>query len=393
MTENRISTKLKGIYAATFGACACYYPFLTYYFQKRGLSFAEIGTIYAASSTMAILTPPIWGIVTDKYLTKRKTLMMTMTLSSVFAINYILAHQFLSILLSVILFQSVLSSIAPVVDALCYENIEQDKRLQYGRVRLVGSICYALASLSCGQIIRHFGGDSAFFAYSMIMLIGVLFVFGMPSGDKGGGTRVRLSDFMQLIRDLRFLLFLAAVFLAGIPIGCDIAYISVLIQKTGGSVAQLGIYGFIVAFSELPSLFFGTRLLKHFGDLKLLMFGLVFYSARYFLDSISIGYGMVLAVQSLQGVSYTFFLMSAYHYLNRIAPAKLRTSSMTFYAAVMGIGGLVGNFNGGILLEHIRIFTLYRMIAVIMLAALGVVAIIRKKEGQTPESLSSTTIL
>jgi len=44
--------------------------------------------------------------------------------------------------------------------------------------------------------------------------------------------------------------------------GSNNSYISLLIQKTGGDVSQLGLLWFILAISELPIFFFGTKLLK-----------------------------------------------------------------------------------------------------------------------------------
>lgn len=378
MTDNKISLKLKVIYATTFAACACYFPFLTYYFQQRGLNFTQIGVIYAASSTMAIIAPPIWGIITDKHLNKRTTLIITMVVSSVLAYNFVLARNFVYIIISVILFQSFLSSIAPVVDALNYEIIDKKKNIQYGRIRLVGSICYAFSALFCGQIIKHLGSNSAFVVYSIIMLIGVIFVYRIDFKGKESRGKVNLSDFVYLLGDKRFFVFLISVMLAGICLGSDGAYISVLIQKTGGKVTQLGIFGFIVALSEIPSLFYGSKLLKKFGELNLLMLGLIFYALRYFLDSVSISYVSVLIIQSMQGVSYTLLLMSAYQYINKIAPAKLRTSSMTFYTATLGTGGLIGNLCGGILLGKISIFMLYKLIASICIVALLVVVMLKR---------------
>lgn len=377
MEENKLYRNLKILYFISFGALACFYPFLTYYFQEKGLTFTQIGIAFAVFSITGVLTQPIWGFITDKYSNKKTTLMITMILSSIAVYSFIFAENFYIVILSIILFLSFQSSIIPVGDAMSYEIIEHHRKFQYGKIRLMGSAGYAFSALFCGQIIKRLGTNFAFIFYSIIILIGVYFVYKIDFKGKQIKNRINLYDIADVIKDKRFVVFMISICIASISIGANNAYISLLIQKTGGGVAQLGMLGFIVALSELPSLFFGTKLLKKYGELNLFMLGMAFFIMRYFLDSICTSYVSVLLVQAMQGISFSLFLMSSYQYLNKIIPSKMRTSAMTLYAAVCGFGNFIGNIGGGMLLEEVSIFILFKVISIVCVLSLCTLIILK----------------
>lgn len=173
------------------------------------------------------------------------------------------------------------------------------------------------------------------------------------------------------------MVFLLAIGLANVALGSNNSFIPFLMKETGGDVAMLGMLGVVVALSEYPSLTFGNKLLSKFGELNLLMVGMAFYVIRYLLNSVSTTYIMVLAIQSMQSVTYPLFLIASYQYVQRITPVNMRTTAMMIFAAVCGLGGLIGNIGSGILLESISIFALYKVFALICFLTLGAVFVLK----------------
>ena len=378
MKNGTLSFKLKSLYVTQFGALACFFPFLTYYFQHRGLSYTEIGISYAIFSITGVITQPIWGFVTDKYLNKRTTIIVTTLLSSLIIYNFIFAESFYYIILSIILLLSFQSSIISVADAYSYEIIEHHKEIQYGKIRLMGSVGFAIMALFAGQLIKYFGINSTFYLYSIIMLLGVMVVCSIDYKDKTNSKNINVFDITSLVKDKRFSIFMISIIFANIAMGSNSSYISLLIQETGGDVSQLGLLWFILAISELPAFFFGTKLLKKYGELNLFIMAMVLFTIRYFLDSICTSYIYVIIVQAMQGITFPLFLMASLQYLSSITPSKMKTSAMTFFGAACGLGAFIGNIGCGILLEHISIFTVYKIISLICVICMGFVIILKK---------------
>lgn len=375
--KNMLSQKLNLVYLTQYGALACFFPFLTYYFQQRGLSYTEIGVAYAVNSIASIVSQPIWGIITDKYSNKKNSIIMTMALSSIVILNFIFAKNFYYIVLSLFILLSFQSSVNPLSDAYCYEIMDQNRKIQFGKIRLMGSIGYAVVALFLGQLIKYLGINSAFVFYSILMVLAAAVVFSIDFKGKASKQKVDTHDFVNLIKNYKFAIFVISVAVLNIATGSNGSYISVLIEKTGGDVSKLGIVWFVIAISELPAFFLGNKLVRKFGELNLYMISTVLFTIRFFLSSICSSYVLVIIIQLMQGITFPLLLVSAYQYLDKITPSKMKTSSLTFYSAACGIGGLIGNIGGGVLLEHIEVFLLYKIMAIICVIGLAIAIVLK----------------
>ncbi len=243
----------------------------------------------------------------------------------------------------------------------------------------MGSLGFAIIALFLGYSIKYFGINSAFYLYSLIMLLGAMVVYSIDYRDKTARQNIYLSDILKLIKNKKFYIFMGSIIFANIAIGSNNSYISLLIQETGGDVSQLGLVWFTLAISELPLFFFGAKLLKKYGELNLFIIAMVLFTLRYFLNSICTSYVYVIIIQAMQGITFPLFIMASLEYLNSITPSKMKTSSMTIYAASCGLGGFVGNIGFGMLLEHISIFTVYKIISLICLLCIGFIIVLKRE--------------
>jgi len=378
MEEKTLSIKLSAIYITIYGALACIYPFLIYYFQEKGLSYTEMGMIFAAISITGVVVQPIWGFITDKYSNKRTIIIITMLLSGLLVYSLIFADGFYVIILSIILLMSFQSPVVPIADAYSYEIIEYYKKLQYGKIRLMGSFGYAVVALFMGYTVKYYGINSSYVVYSILMLLGALLLLSIAYKGKGTHKKISFYDIVNLIRDKKFILLIISVILTNVANGSNSSYIPILIEKTGGDVTQLGIVWFIIAISELPAFYFGTKLIYKYGELNLYILGVALFALRYFLGSLCDDYVSVLVIQLMQGVTYTFYLLASLQYINKISPVQMRTSAITLHAAAMGAGGAIGNMGGGVLLEYVSIFVLYQIFALICIICLYILIRLKK---------------
>lgn len=381
MKEEKLRLKLNLIYLMTYGTMACYYPFLNIYFKEKGLSYTEIGIGFALNSIISVIAQPIWGYITDKYLTKKKTIVITLVASSIVALGFVFASKYYMIVALIMLFMWFQSAVSPVSDAYCYDFMEIDKNLQYGQVRLMGSAGYAVTSLLLGIAIQKTSIDITVYTYLIISFIVILILRTIKFEGKHGGKKIDISDINYLLKNKKYIIFIVSVVFISIALGANGSYIAVLIDKTGGDVSKLGLLWFIVAMSELPVLFFGSKLLKKYGELNLYIISMIIYIIRYLLDSYCSSYTVVIGIQILQGITFTLYLVAAMQYINKISEPKMRTSAITLYAAIGGgIGGFIGNFGGGIFLEHYSIFVLFRIMAAFAFLALITAVILKRYE-------------
>lgn len=366
MKINGLKIKLYLLYLIVFGSLACFSPFLTPYFLDRGLSYSQIGILFAIYSLVGVFAQPFWGIITDKYASKKTTLIITMTISGILAVGFIVSNGFYSILITIAAFMFFQSSIISVCDANTYDLIDVYRDIQYGRTRLMGSIGYALTALILGIVIKFTNINVPFLVYSIFIIIGLVMLNNIKVKNRRTGSSINISDIVSIVKNKRFILISISALLANAAFGSNGSYVAVLVQETGGDIANIGMLWFIVAMSELPGLFFESRIIKKYGVINIYIVGIALYILRFFVNSLCTSYQAVLVVQLLQGITFPLYLISTLQYVISIVPPETRTTALTVFAAITGgIGGFIGNIGGGFLLQKIGVFQLYRVFAVL----------------------------
>ncbi|HYE82743.1 MAG TPA: MFS transporter [Clostridia bacterium] len=370
-TNNILRLKFEMLYFSLFGTMACYYPYLPLYLEDRKLSYTQIGIVFALNSLTGIIAQPIWGYVTDKHLTKKKTLFIASIFCTVLAFNFLAVHSFSYILASIavlLVFQSITS---PMLDAYSYEVIDRTNSFSYGQVRLMGSVGFALVSLALGKVIQLTDITASFIVYSVLFMITAYLVCGIKSEGKSSIKRPSIKDVLDTMKQLKFMIFVFSVLLANIALGANSSYISVLVKETGGNVAILGFVWFVIATSEIPAFFFGSRLQRRFGELNIYLFAVGLYILRFFLCSMEQSYMTVIAIQFMQSVTFPLYLMGAMQYLYKIVPEHIKASGITLLTSLgFGLGSFIGNLYGGMLLESHGIYYLYRTLSIFCILSL-----------------------
>lgn len=364
MEDRDLKSELIALYFIIYGAMACFFPFLSLYMQDRKFTFTEIGAVFALNSIMSVVCQPIWGFITDKYLNKKKTLMITMFGSSIFILPFIITRDFYMVFIATAIYTLFSSSLWPVADAYCYEVIDETKNIEYGKIRLMGSVGYAVTALLLGMLIKETNINMPFLICTILLIPGILVLKNIRFKGRAVAQHLNVLDIFTIITNNKFIIFMISVLIINISLGSNGSYIAILIEKTGGNVSNLGFLWFIIAMSELPGLTYGVRLVKKYGAINIYIISLLFYVFRYLVDSLCTSYISVIAVQLMQGITYPLYLIASLEYINEIVPPRMRTSGMTLYSAIGGgIGGFLGNIGGGIMLDRTDIFYLFRIMA------------------------------
>lgn len=378
MKSNQLFKRLNVLYFLIYVAFACLYPFLTPYLKQRGLSFTEIGIIYGTMGIVSILSQPVWGFITDKYSNKRFVLLCIMSVCSLVILNFVFTVTFYSILASIMLLIVFQNAITPIADAYSCEIIDKHPSIQYGKVRLMGSLGWALTALIMGYVINLVGDNSVFYVYSLAMLVGAGLVYTIKFEGHQSRGKIRVADMVNLVKDYRIILFVISVIFVNISMASNSNYLPILIENTGGDITKVGYVFFLSAISELPTFFIGSKLLKRYGEINLYIAGILIFAIRFFLNSMCSSYVWVLVVQVSHGISFGLYFLAAVQYLNKNTPPAMKTSAMTLLAAANAVGVFVGSIGGGMLLEQISVFVLYKVLAGMCVVSLLFILLLRQ---------------
>lgn len=259
---------------------------------------------------------------------------------------------FAPVFVIVILLYIFVAPVMPLADSATMFMLADEKEM-YGRIRLGGTIGYGLAASIAGVLVQSHGLRLAFWGSATLFFLGFIIsqklVYGQSKADTPAKGHIR-----TLLANPHWLLFLIVAFAGGLALAAFNNYLFPYMKELGASESTMGLALMVGTISEIPTLFFGDRLIKRLKADGLLMLSMVVTGLRMVLFAASGTPGLVLFLQLLNGLTFPIMWVAGVSYADEHAPAGMRTTAQgLFSATVLGFGTAVGGFIGGPLLASL----------------------------------------
>ncbi|MEI6290700.1 MAG: MFS transporter, partial [Chloroflexota bacterium] len=263
---------------------------------------------------------------------------------------------FYNILFLMIILNIFMAPVSSLADNATITMLGDEKNL-YGRLRLGGTIGFAIAAPFAGMLVQKFGLISAFWGaalmYFLAFLISRKFVYNKQVLNiKSNGSF--LHDLSALLKNSKWLFFLIAALAGGFAMSAANNYFLALMKDLGASESVMGLALSLGTLCEIPLLFFGNVILKYIKAYNLFLIALLISGIRLILFSLVITTNQALFVQFFNGMTFPLFWMAGVAFIGEHAPEGMNaTAQGIFSAAVFGIGTSFGGYMGGSLLGSI----------------------------------------
>jgi MFS transporter, PPP family, 3-phenylpropionic acid transporter len=378
-------------YVLLYAAYASAMPYIVVYYQGLGFSGSQIGVLTGLSPLITFFGAPLWTRLADS--TRRHRLIMSLTmLAGIAAVTVMpLLRAFAPILVTALSMSFFLAPASSFGDNSTMHTLG-DRKALYGRIRIGGSIGFALAAPIVGYVIQIEGLRIAFWIaaglYFLAMLVSWNFDHGVRDDQPAasGGVAALLSN-------PRWLVFLGIAFAGGLAMTASNNYLFPLMTQLGAKTSLMGFALSVGTFLEYPVLFFGNHLIRWFKPFGLYIFAMVLTAVRLLLFGWNTSPDLILLIQLLNGLSFAAMWMAGVAFAHEHAPAGLTTTAQGLFAAmVFGIGSATGGFIGGPLLETVGgrgLFLAYGIVVSVFVAAGAVLYRLLPKE--TPAASAPET--
>ena len=360
-----IKTKLSFMMFVEWFIWGAWFVPLWQFLSTNGFTPSEIAWSYACTAIAAIVSPILVGSVADRFFPAQKVLSVMLLSGAV--LMYFAAQQteFSSFFPLLMVYALTYMPTIALTNSIAFSNVE-DVEADYPRIRVMGTIGWIASGIACGFLPTWLGyGDISSSNIPLIItaassaVLGV-FALMLPNTPPSCTGKVDLKgmlglDALVLLKDKSFLTFFIASFLFSMPLAFYYIFANGYLSEVGMANATgwmtLGQFSEIFFMLALP--FFTKR----YGIKKVLLLGLVTAAIRYVFFVFGgaeevFTYGLLFAGILLHGVSYDFYFVTAYIYVDKKAPAHMRTAAQGLITlGCQGIGSLLGYRLGGYLME------------------------------------------
>lgn len=357
---------LSAAYLFFFMGLGAVFPFLPVHYARLGLTDEQIGFLAAVTTAMSVPMSLVWGALADNLPSERRLLQIV--LAGTGAALFLIWHttSFALLFIVVLLYGALLSAIVPLLDGLTIESVRTFGRSSFGEIRMWGSIGWTLATFSIGKIMEW-----TFFEVFFLLGIGfiVLTLLTTPyHPERGQRAQASLHDGLRQVLKPPFTYLLTALLLLGIAMNAATNFYSLFLDRMGASETLIGLAWGIASLSEIPVVFYASRLTKRFGADRILGVAFVVFAVRWLIYAVAPSPTVAIAAQVLHGLSFGTFLVGSMGLLAELIPSERRATAQFLYAStVYGVGALIGSSGGGLFVEQFGIRALYAVTPVLAL--------------------------
>ncbi|MDA0748166.1 MAG: major facilitator superfamily domain-containing protein 6 [bacterium] len=388
------TTAPKAFYFFFFAALGALSPYLVLYYQDLGFTGRQIGLLAGIPPLIALVSSPFWGAVADARQRHKQVLVLAMAGTLIAAGLLSQTTQLFWLLPVVSLYAFCLAPVIPLVDNAVLDLLG-DRRDEYGRLRLWGTIGWGVSAVGVGVLAERGGLGWPFGCFLVLMSGGLLAGACLPAGPVKA-RRPFWVGFRELMGKRAWVVLMGTVFIVGVCSAIVRNFLFLHLESLGAGRDLMGLSLTFAVVGELPVFFFSDRMLRRWGPRGLLIFSILAFSLQAFLFSLMWVPWLVLPFQMLHGPSFSALLTARIAYAKEIAPEGLGATAQGLLSGVSaGLASSAGALIGGVLYDGVGAVVAFRWASAGALLGLGLLlaagrTMDTRKELQSTGSSSGT---
>jgi PPP family 3-phenylpropionic acid transporter len=340
--------RLRLVYFLYFAATGTLQPFLAKYLKGRGFTGGEVGNIQMAPAVVALFAGVVWARIAEK---RRDPVRVIGWLTAWAALSALfLPFAATPLAVGAVVFSMSLGDrgLMPLLDSLSLEYVRKRPEVSYSRMRMFGSLGYAVLATALGYVLDARGdrpGDVlvpatiAFFAVCYALAARRL--VPEPPAQREHPT---WRDLWVLFGDYRLMLVLAAGAIHWVACMPYSLWMGRFVEELGlpawvaGWAITAGVLAEVTAMMAFP------WLERWFSPRALLAVVFLGSAARWALTARTSSAPAIVALQVLHGLSYGLFWATLVKLVTDLVPARMRATGLALCSAtVFGVGNMVGS--------------------------------------------------
>lgn len=414
ISMKRSSRILNAGYANIFAAYWMFYgvanAFASAYLLPKGYTNAEIGIILAVGSVLAIFLQPIMADIADR--SKKLSLLGVTQLSAgllivLEATLFAMAHKSLALWVVFVMIIAWLTALQPLFNSLAFHLEESGVHIHFGVCRGMGSLGFALLTAVLGTFVEMWGAN-ILPAVGELTLAGLLVTImivkrefegcvkakaqtrsaiagagaagdaevlptevstdeevpPMPADERGADAEVPLPlpldsvdkqeeiNLWRFIHDNKLFLILN-IGVIGLYFSNAVLnnFMLQIVNAVGGTSEDMGRVLAVMAFMEMPALFFFDKVKVRFSCQTLLKVAAVGFTLRVGLIFLAKSMTVIYLAHIFQTLGFALFLPAMVVFIGDVMRRGEAVKGQAFFTAMTTVAAMISSVLGGIMLD------------------------------------------
>ena len=386
------AARVSVFYAALFLIYGVHLPYLPVWLEWRGLSAFEIGIVTSLPFFLRLLATPALAYLADRSGDHAR---MILTLSWVGLAAALVLSQttgFWPILLAALALALATFTVMPLTETIAIGGVRRG--LDYGRMRLWGSLTFIAASFAGGAAVDLAGGGTGIWLIvgGCALTVAAAYVLPPPlvhAAPAAVREAVEPADMLEpapevgrprrgidralvlrLAKHPLFLLFLLAIGTVQAAHATFYTFGAIHWRASGLSSSWVGALWAIGVLAEVSLFAVSGAVVRRLGALTLMIAGAVAAVVRWVVMSVDPPLAALIPLQVLHGLTYGASHLGAIHFIGKAVPEAAGGTAQAFYATIAS-----GVFQGAATLISGLLYARFGGGAYLAMAAIALVGV------------------
>jgi MFS transporter, PPP family, 3-phenylpropionic acid transporter len=387
MQDSRLTFKFSIVQSLYWCGCCIIVSFLTPYYISLGYDTFMIGVLSMILALSSTIAQPLWGVYCDRSGKLEQAFSVSVVVSLPFAYLLVAAGKNTILLcIAIFMLSATFLSMPSIIDAWIIKLGNHGEQVNYSLTRGFGSMFFAIVAIVFGYVLDRAGMwviSPAFIVFAVAMLAASFLIKApMAEDHHGRGNGSARQSLGKLIRNRKFMVLILSVTILYIGTSAiDMTFYPVLLRKLGGGNTELGIGLFLMAFSEVPVMFFYNRIARRFKERSMICFSLFSYVVKCLIIASAPNVLMLVLAQGLQMFSFGLLLPAVVNYINNITDSStMVTAQLMYSSATYGVGAIIGSVVGGAIAQALGVRPMMFILFLLVVLAFALFTVLSRND-------------
>ena len=366
---------IHGTYWMYYGVAG---SFASAFLLAKGCSNAEIGIILAVGNILAVFLQPLIADLADR--SKKLSLIGVTQLSAVLlmvltGLLFVMKQKSAALWVVYMFIMAWMTTLQPLFNSLAFKLEETGVHINFGACRSVGSLAYAVLCAFLGTLVEAKGVGVLPLSGEIVLLmllasiwvtktqfdrmvgektgkqaVSVLGECGqVPVADAEEAEEINLALFVK--RNKLFVVLNLAVI--GVFFSNSILnnFMLQVVEGVGGTSEDMGRIFSVMAFLEIPALFFFDKIKERFSCQLILKFAAICFTLKVLLIYLAESVTMIYVAHLLQTLSFGLFLPAMVSFIGEVMAKGEAVKGQALYTVMTTASSMLASVLGGIMLD------------------------------------------
>ena len=377
----KTATVLALFFVGLFLIQGVFLPYWPVWLKSQGLSAGEIGILLSLPNWVRVFADPLIAQRADRTGNRKTPMLWLAGIYVITILAFPVSSDFWWLAGLSVVIGFTFSPLLPLGTTITVHECKTHE-LDYGRVRLWGSLAFIGASFGAGLVLD---GTSTAWIVWMLFAAGIInfaIVTRMPDPQTDRPLRSG-SSLIYLLRKPVFLIYLGCIGFAQGSHGTYYSFASVHWESIGYRHDVIGAFWSIGVIAEIALFAFGGKYVRGLHPGILFAIGAASGVLRWTVLGLTDNFWLIILVQPLHAMTFGITHLAAVSFIARAVPSQLATSAQSLMAT-LSMGVFLGSsiWASGPLYEHFGSHAYFAMTGLSVIAFFFALWLIRRWRGE-----------